>query len=332
MSIPSSSELVATRHGSSPAFSSSSTFVRSSRASEPWCARAISAGADPSARPPSSCAASSFRRSATRSAERRLLTKTIVEWCSRTSSQQLRVDRRPDRALVASPAGSAGSPRRIGCRPGGVRREPGSVIDSTGTSMRRSSGLRWPPASTIVTSPAGADEEAADLLERALRGAQADPLDHRPRARSPSAARSRHAASARLRLQALERERQVRAALGVGDGVDLVDDHRLHAAEHLARARGEDQVQRLGRRDEDVRRVAQPSRRARAGACRRCGSPRARPRRRSRAAARAGCARCRTRAPSAGSRTPRGAAAPPWTIPAAAPSSPPLVPPLAPPD
>ena len=108
MSMPSSSELVATRHGSSPAFSSSSTFVRSSRASEPWCARAISSGAtgrvgDGSLefgrgsapardRPPTaeshlrlrSFAASSFRRSATRSAERRLLTNTIVELCACT--------------------------------------------------------------------------------------------------------------------------------------------------------------------------------------------------------------------------------------------------------
>ena len=88
---------VATRHGSSPAFSSSSTFVRSSRASEPWWARAISRARWPHAplRPPEAassssaarCAsASSFRRSATRSAERRLLTKTIVELCSRTSA------------------------------------------------------------------------------------------------------------------------------------------------------------------------------------------------------------------------------------------------------
>ena len=86
------------------------------------------------------------------------------------------------------------------------------------------------------------DEEAADLLERVLRGAQADPLDRRPPA---------------WRLEALERQREVRAALGVRDGVDLVDDHRLDAAEHLARLRGEDQVQRLGRRDEDVGRVAE---------------------------------------------------------------------------
>src|SRR6478735_2082747 len=70
----------------------------------------------------------------------------------------------------------------------------GSLIDSTGTSMRRSSCLRC-PASTIVTSRA--DEVAADLLERVLRGAQADALQR----------------ASRLRLQALERQRQVRAAL-----------------------------------------------------------------------------------------------------------------------
>ena len=56
--------------------------------------------------------------------------------------------------------------------------------------------------------------------------------------------------------QALEREREVRAALGRGDGVDLVDDHRLDAAQHLARLRGEHQVERLRRGDQDVRRRA----------------------------------------------------------------------------
>ena len=102
------------------------------------------------------------------------------------------------------------------------------------------------PASTIVDLARRADEEAPDLLQRILRRAQPDPLDVPRRGR----------AAARLRLQALEREREVRAALGGGDGVDLVDDHRLDAAEHLARARGEDQVQRLGRRDQDVGRLA----------------------------------------------------------------------------
>ena len=79
MSIPSSSELVATRHGRSPDFSRSSTTSRSSRASEPWWARAIDAGL-------SSSPASSFSRTASRSAARRLFTKMIVVRCACTSS------------------------------------------------------------------------------------------------------------------------------------------------------------------------------------------------------------------------------------------------------
>ncbi len=74
MSIPSSRLEVATRHGSSPALSISSTTVRSSRASEPWCERA------------SSSPAISFRRRAIRSALRRLLTNMIVDLCWRMSS------------------------------------------------------------------------------------------------------------------------------------------------------------------------------------------------------------------------------------------------------
>ena len=46
------------------------------------------------------------------------------------------------------------------------------------------------------------------------------------------------------------------AALGRGHRVDLVDDHRLDPAQHLARLRREDQVQRLGGGDEDVGRRA----------------------------------------------------------------------------
>jgi hypothetical protein len=77
MSIPSSSEEVATSTGISPFFKSSSTSSRCSRASEPWCARAIS------------FSASSFSRSARRSASRRLLTKQMVERCDSTSSSSL---------------------------------------------------------------------------------------------------------------------------------------------------------------------------------------------------------------------------------------------------
>ncbi len=48
----------------------------------------------------------------------------------------------------------------------------------------------------------------------------------------------------------------MRTALGRGDCVDLVDDHRAHTLEHRARARAQHQIQALGRGDEDVRRVA----------------------------------------------------------------------------
>jgi hypothetical protein len=53
----------------------------------------------------------------------------------------------------------------------------------------------------------------------------------------------------------------VRAALVVGDGVDLVDDDGADVAEVLARfGRGEQEVEGLGRGDEDVGRVAQHAR------------------------------------------------------------------------
>ena len=86
-----------------------------------------------------------------------------------------------------------------------------------------------------------AREEAADLLERALRGGQAYALQR----------------GLRLCLEPLERQREVGAALCPRDGVDLVDDHPLHVREELARPRREHEVERLGRRDQHVRRRAQ---------------------------------------------------------------------------
>ena len=62
-------------------------------------------------------------------------------------------------------------------------------------------------------------------------------------------------------IQPFERQREVRAALAPGDRVDLVDDHRAHTAEHPAPANGrQHDVERLGRRDEDVRRLPKHSR------------------------------------------------------------------------
>ena len=53
-------------------------------------------------------------------------------------------------------------------------------------------------------------------------------------------------------VEPLEREREVRAALGAGERVDLVDDHGLDAAQGLARRRREHEEEGLGRRDEDL--------------------------------------------------------------------------------
>ena len=61
-------------------------------------------------------------------------------------------------------------------------------------------------------------------------------------------------------IEPLQGEGQVRAALGAGEGVDLIDDDGLHRAQRLARGAGEHEVQRLRRRNEDLRRVlAQPT-------------------------------------------------------------------------
>jgi hypothetical protein len=92
---------------------------------------------------------------------------------------------------------------------------------------RRSVGSRSAP-STEVTG---------HNLQRALRRRQPDAL-RRPLGQ---------------RVQPFEGQGKVRAALGAGERMDLVDDHPLDAAERLARRRRQQQVQRLGRGHEDVR-------------------------------------------------------------------------------
>ena len=158
--------------------------------------------------------------------------------------EDLGVDRRPDRA-----------PRRLVARPGQrVERIDGAgpdVLLRLDHRLDRHVDLQVERLAHAGVDdrarPPRADHEAADLLERVLRRRQADPL--------------RLAAVGLQRAEALEREREMRAALRRRDGVDLVDDHRLDAGQDLARAARQHQVQRLGRRDQDVGRLA-PHRRA----------------------------------------------------------------------
>ena len=173
-------------------------------------------------------------------------------------------------------------------------------MSSTGTTTERSHSL-VDGRRDDLHRPA-ARQVGGDLLDRPHRRRQADPLG-RP---------------LQQLVEPVEGDRQVRAALGVGDGVHLVDDDRLDAAQRLAGRAGEQQEQRLGGGDEDVGRpageraalvgggVARPDadpdlRSLRARAARRPG--------RCRSAAPAGCARRRPRAPSAGRRRGPGSAA-----------------------
>ena len=84
--------------------------------------------------------------------------------------------------------------------------------------------------------------EPGDRLERSLRGGQADALGRARVGRAEG-------------LESLERQGEMRAALGAGDRMDLVDDHVVHVPQRVARGAREHQVERFGGRDEDVRRA-----------------------------------------------------------------------------
>jgi hypothetical protein len=91
----------------------------------------------------------------------------------------------------------------------------------------------------------GAAEERGDLRRRPHGGRQPDPL-------RPPRTTACVGAGAAQRVEPLERQREVGAALGTRHRVDLVHDDRLHAAQRLPGLRGEQQEQRFRGGDEDV--------------------------------------------------------------------------------
>ena len=161
-------------------------------------------------------------------------------------------------------------------------------------------GNRWHSWQSWQCGARAPPEKPRHLVQRPLRRRQADPLHPRGQL-----------------LEPFERQRQVGAALGRHQRVDLVDDHRVDRAQRFARVRGQQQIERLGRGDQDVGRLALEAgalgRRRVAGADgnrrdvvrRRRAPPRGW---RSRRAARGGCARCRPPAPSAARGRARGSA------------------------
>ena len=88
-----------------------------------------------------------------------------------------------------------------------------------------------------------AGQEAGQLFDRIQRGRQADSI----RTRIPA---TRHEA-----LEAFQRQREMRAALVAGESVEFIDNHVADGGELLAELRrGQQDEQRLRRRDENVRR------------------------------------------------------------------------------
>ena len=117
------------------------------------------------------------------------------------------LDVRPDRGALLRPAAA---PLRS---PVGW---PSSAMSGTGTTTLRSHSLVDGRLHDLDRPAAG--EVAGDLLDRTDGGGQPDPLGR----------------ALEVGVEPLEGEGQVGAALGAGQGVDLVDDDRLDPGERLA--------------------------------------------------------------------------------------------------
>ena len=220
--------------------------------------------------PISRSAASSLSRVASRSARRRALTKISVERCSCTRSSR--------RGCIAGQMLRRTGPAAAGPLVGSSITWPSSAMSSTGTTTSISSGLRM-PASTMVTGrgrrragPAGSSSKPPRKRAISSSGRWVADRPMRCGGRSQRAS-SRSSVSARCG-----------PALGGGQRVDLVDDHRLDVAQGVPGLRREHQVERLGRGDQQVGRVADELAALVLAACRRCGCRRsargaARPRR-----------------------------------------------------
>ena len=179
MSMPSSSDAVATSARRSPARSRVSTRCRRSFDRLPWCAATTSSPR----RSPSWCAS--------RSASRRVLTNTSVVRCS--------LDERGD--AVEHVAHLLGRRDRLELALGELEREVEVALVTGVDDRRAAAGRRRADAPTVSIGRCVAE--------------------------SPM----RCGAGVAQRLEPLEGEREVRAALVARDGVDLVDDDRLDRAQ-----------------------------------------------------------------------------------------------------
>jgi len=197
------------------ALSASRPNRRCSREIEPWCAR-TSGGAPGSA----STSASSFRRCASRSARRRLLTKISVERWPRISSS--RRDRSTARSTFFASGGQTAAAARgstwSGCSISRAARSPAGPCVCAGHVDQRHRPVDPPPGT-------------ADLVHRALRG-PTSPMRCNGPSTTCSIARARAPGARRAWCRRTDGSRRRSPS---------------DALEDLFGARGEQQIERLGR-------------------------------------------------------------------------------------
>ena len=196
----------------------------------------------------------SLSRAVSRSASRRELANTSVERCAAIrsttrSSTCGQIDGR--RGGARGVAGEVGARAR---RPRGRGSAAGAEAGRAGTPGRR----RGRPCRAPGRRPAGRTPWSTAAARSAPASAPAPPSQRATSSTGPHGGRQPDPLRGPLeqRVEPLQAEREVRAALGPGQRVHLVDDDRLDARERGPRLRGQQQEQRLGRRDEDVGRGA----------------------------------------------------------------------------
>ncbi len=174
----------------------------------------------------------------------RALGMQLVESCSQPFRHATRIgkdNRRPMPHHVVENAGFHMRPDRTGARAGPAP-FAWTVHDKVGHVLHRHHDLQFQlPLRRRLhhLHRAITAEEGGNALDRADRCRQADAL-------------RRHL---QQRVEPLQAQRQVRATLAARHRMDLIEDHRMHIAQDLPRLRGQHQVQRLGRGDQDVRRA-----------------------------------------------------------------------------
>ncbi len=222
-SMPSSSEAVATSARRSPARRRVSTMRRRAAERLPWWAATSSEAStsSPSRRPS-------------------LVAQPLGQLVGHPLGHLAGVDEDQRGAVLARCARRCGR----GCRRTG-RRSPPLRARWSGSSIATSRSRAWPQSTITVGGRSSCTPESRRATTSSGRCVAERPM----RCRWPPL-------SVDQRVQPLEAERQVAAPLVAGQRVHLVDDDGAHAAQHGPRGRrGEEQVERLGRGDEQVGRL-----------------------------------------------------------------------------